>query len=77
MTKWIKDTAFPRGEAVWTLEYESGYYVVAQSVAGDWYAGWTPEDAPCITDDTFEYFDTWQAARKYCEGLQCHTGESK
>ena len=74
MTKplWERDTSFPKDEPVWYLRYDTGYYVVAKSAGGDWYCGWNPEDDPTITDDTFTYCNTWQEARKYCEGLNCH-----
>lgn len=54
------------------LPFDAGFYVVYKSAAGDWCAGWQFDDEPCISDDTFEYFDTWQLARKYCESLNCH-----
>jgi hypothetical protein len=66
--KWQKDTTTGEHQ----LPYESGFYCVYQTAAGDWCAGWQFDDEPCIADDTFEYFDTWQEARKYCEGLDCH-----
>jgi len=46
------------------------FYVVYKSAGGDWCAGCQPDTSPCITDDTFKYFPTWQQARKYCEQLE-------
>jgi hypothetical protein len=59
------------------LTFDSGFYCVYQTAAGDWCGGWQLHDEPSITDETHEYFDTWQAARKYCESLKCHTGEQQ
>lgn len=66
--EWTKDETTGEHQ----LCFEHGFYVVYKSEAGDWCAGWQPDTEPCIKDETFEYFDTWQQARNYCEGLQCH-----
>ena len=70
MNVWKKQPDFT--DPTWYLEFDAGFYVVAKSAGGDWYAGWNPEADPCIADDTFEYFDTWQQARAYCEALINH-----
>ena len=70
--QWEQDKSFPKDEPVWYMNHDTGYYVVGKSPGGDWYCGWNPETDPAITDDTFQYFDSWQAARKYCESLTCH-----
>lgn len=61
--KWKKDTATGEHQLV----VDNGFYAVVPSAAGDWYAGFQRNDEPCITDDSMEYFDTWQQGRKYCE----------
>ncbi len=61
--KWQKDQITKEHQLV----AENGFYAVVPTPAGDWYAGYQRNDEPCMTDDSMEYFDTWQAGRKYCE----------
>ena len=51
------------------LIVEGGFYAVISTAVGDWYAGFQSDESYCLDEDTIEYFDTWQAARKYCEKL--------
>lgn len=61
--KWEKDSATGEHQLV----VDGGFYAVIPTTVGDWYAGYQSDDDPCLTDDSMEYFDTWQAGRKYCE----------
>lgn len=61
--KWQKDSATKEHQLI----VDGGFYAVVHSVAGDWYAGFNPDNEPCITDESMEYFDSWQQGRKYCE----------
>lgn len=47
------------------LPAPGGYYVVVKS-PGDYYAGFNPENDPCIDGD-LEYFDTLKQAKAWCE----------
>jgi hypothetical protein len=52
-----------------------GYYAVVPTVAGDWYAGFSKFGDLCLEQESgndVEYFDTWQAARKWCEAKARH-----
>ena len=60
--KWVKDHATGEHQ----LKLQNGFYAVVPTVAKDWYAGFQSYDDICLDDD-IEYFDTWQAARKWCE----------
>lgn len=70
MPAWEKQPDFDL--PTWYLAYDNGIYVVQKNVPGDWSAGWQPEGDPCITDETFEFFNSWQQARSYCEKLTLH-----
>lgn len=60
---WRKDSVTKEHQLV----FEHGFYAVVPTQAGDWYAGFQWHDEPCMTDDSMEYFDTWQQGREYCE----------
>jgi hypothetical protein len=64
--KWNKDQV--TGEHY--FELKNGFYSVVPTTVGDWYAGFSKYGDICLEQESgndIEYFNTWQAARKWCE----------
>ena len=63
---WIKDQSTGEHQ----LQLDNGFYAVIPTTVGDWYAGFQNYDDICLEQDSGNdvvYFDSWQAARKWCE----------